>query len=156
MAVSMKRSRESTKALVKEVCVSIVQICCEDRCVSTSFLLDYDPCYFVQREYFRTFKVLLLLLDIQSNVVHLNFCSGGMTIPQPPTCCCCQRSRRANLSACALNQLPVMNPALPCTREYRSAKRLYPVSLQQDTLLKCLPHYLVYFTVIVFQFQMLL
>lgn len=47
-------------------------------------------------------------------------CSGGMTRLQPPTSCCCQRSRGANLSACALNQQSTRTPALHCTRDYRS------------------------------------
>lgn len=54
------------------------------------------------------------------SLIHLNSYSGGMTRPQPPTCCCCQRSRGANLSACALNQQSVRTHALHSTRDSRS------------------------------------
>lgn len=63
---------------------------------------------------------ILHTVQLICSLIHLNSYSGGMTRPQPPTCCCCQRSRGANLSACALNQHPPRMPALHCTRDYRS------------------------------------
>lgn len=65
-------------------------------------------------------RILYALFNWICYLTYLNFYSGGMTRPQPPTCCCCQRSKGANLSACAPSRQPVRTPALHYTREYRS------------------------------------
>lgn len=133
MAVNMKRSRQSTTALVKEVCprlYSHLSFSIEIYCAA-QFLISWFCCVVdgeITTAYVNNFCASCILsrhislhtLYLISSLLHLHSYSGGMTRPQSPICCCCQRSIGANLSACALNQQSVRTPALHCTRDYRS------------------------------------
>lgn len=109
MAVSMKRSRQSTTALVREVCPFVLM----QLLIRIHHFFIYGCVTFEQN--------ICCMNHLICNLIHLHFSSGAMTRPQPPTCCSCRRSRGANLSVCALNRQSVRTPALHCTREYRSS-----------------------------------
>lgn len=106
MAVSIKRTRESTTALVQQVGQHCLVVS-----VNTS-LLDFQKML--------PFAYMIFSKSRCCEMMRVIFCSGGMTRRQPPTFCCCQRSRGANLSVCALNQQSVRTLALPCIKDYRS------------------------------------